>query len=1190
MFKPDLISTSLHVNKSRLCGVVEGAEPFVVQAREALRQQQSLEGGCQALVIVRDGERLDDMVTHLTALCPEKEILPFPAWDTVPYDRASPRKDLVGQRVKTLEALSHADAEKGQIIVTSSKALCQKVPPRSEGRFFSLSLEKGKSVSFEGLQSFLQDNGYLRVETVREPGEYAIRGGLVDLFPSGHSNPLRLDLFGDEIESLTSFDPLSQRSLDDQTEGVTLIPAGEVILSEEKRRCFREKYRRLFDTTGEKDPLYQAISAGRSYPGMEHWLSLFYPSLVSLTSYLNPGAHLYWCHQSEGALQQHWEQIEDHYQARLQGHQGNNKTLYYPVPPQDLFLTRDELSADPFRTVFLTPFSEPETRPEESEKTSDAAVIDLASKSLLMTAPGQNAPSMTPGERFRRLESERDFYDKATLVLGGTEGDCHRAKTFLETMDIQVSVLPVSTKEQPFWSEKVFSKSQRQGFDKIRVGLFPLSQSFETPSGRFIATQDLFGRRQGGRPKRKRRSDLFIEESSALTVGDLVVHDQHGVGRYAGLHTLLVDRIPHDCLQLVYAGDDKLFLPVENLDLMTRFGGEDREAALDKLGSQAWQKRRQKVKEDLMVMASQLIELAATRQIRTCESLVPDEAFYQEFVSRFPYAETEDQQQAIQDCLEDFRKGVPMDRLICGDVGYGKTEVALRAAAVMASTGKQVALVAPTTLLARQHYLNFSERFQGLGVEIAQLSRFVPPKKAKQVKEDLKTGRVAVVVGTHALLSPKLGFQDLGLVIVDEEQHFGVKQKEYLKNLKTDVHVLTLSATPIPRTLQLSLSGVRDMSLITTPPVDRLSVHTFVIPFDGVIVKEAIEREMYRGGQIFFVCPRIRDIEECRDTLLSLVPTLKIAIATGQMSARELEDVMVDFYEKKYDLLLSTNIIESGLDLPSVNTIFVHRSDLFGLSQLYQLRGRVGRGKTRGYAYLTTPVHQTLAPTSQKRLEVMQTLDTLGAGFKLASHDMDLRGAGNLLGDAQSGHVKEVGVELYQQMLEDAVTAAKSRQNGEAESVTGQEKWTPQLNLGLAVLIPEAYVTDLSVRLTLYRRLSWSQNEEDLGALTAEMVDRFGPLPPEVENLLVTVRLKQLCRQAGVSKVDVGPKGATFFFYQDSFQKPESLIQYVMSREGVVQLRPDQSLVYLQAWATLPDRLHGVEVFLKDLVALCTSE
>ncbi len=658
---------------------------------------------------------------------------------------------------------------------------------------------------------------------------------------------------------------------------------------------------------------------------------------------------------------------------------------------------------------------------------------------------------------------------------------------------------------------------------------------------------------------------------------------EHGIGKFDGLITLEVDGVAHDCVRIIYADNDKLFIPVESLDVLSRFGSEMNTTALDRLGGAGWQARKARVKKRLLEMAEGLIEIAAKRKTAEAPEITIPEGSYNEFVARFPYQETEDQERSITDVLNDLHNGNVMDRLVCGDVGFGKTEVAMRAAFVAAMAGLQVAVVVPTTLLARQHYANFTKRFAGFPLKIRQLSRMVTAKQSAETRVLMENGHVDIVIGTHSLLSTKTKFQDLGLMIIDEEQNFGVKQKEKLKALRENVHVLTLTATPIPRTLQLAMTGIRDLSLIATPPVDRLAVRTSVMPFDPVIIREAIMREYYRGGQCFYVCPRLSDLDEAQRMLAELVPEIRTVQAHGQMSATELDERMTAFYEGQYHVLLATNIIESGLDIPNANTLIVHRSDLLGLSQLYQIRGRIGRSKKRGYAYFTYKDDKLLTESAKQRLHVISTLDTLGAGFQLASYDMDIRGAGNLLGEEQSGHIKEVGVELYQQMLEEAVQSVRSGQ-GITEVIDND--WTPTINLGIPVLIPDAYVHDLPVRLSLYRRLASMTEQEDIDRIAIEMVDRFGPMPEEVQNLLDIIAIKQLCKKAGIEKVEAGPKGAVVSFRKNQFSAVEKLIAYVHKQLGTVKLRPDQKLAYLRAWDNIAIRMKGVRTLAQDLAEM----
>jgi transcription-repair coupling factor (superfamily II helicase) len=665
------------------------------------------------------------------------------------------------------------------------------------------------------------------------------------------------------------------------------------------------------------------------------------------------------------------------------------------------------------------------------------------------------------------------------------------------------------------------------------------------------------------------------------------VHVDHGIGRFAGLQAIEAAGAPHDCLEIRYADETKLFLPVENVDLLSRYGSEETNVELDRLGGGNWQARKARMKSRIREIAGELIKIAAERQLREAPRLTVGPGAYDEFCAGFPYEETDDQLAAIDATIKDLGSGRPMDRLICGDVGFGKTEVALRAAFLAAISGKQVAVVVPTTLLARQHFKTFSDRFRGFPVSVAQASRLVPNSELAKVRAGLADGSVDIVIGTHALLGKGITFKDLALLVVDEEQHFGVAHKEKLKALRSEVHVLTLTATPIPRTLQLALTGVRDLSIIASPPVDRLAVRTFVSPFDPITVREALLREKYRGGQAFYVCPRIEDLAGSKEFLDKNIPEIRVAVAHGQMPPTALDDIMSAFYDGKYDVLLSTTIIESGLDIPTANTLIVHRADRFGLAQLYQLRGRVGRAKLRAYALLTLPTQQKITPQAERRLKVLQSLDTLGAGFQLASHDLDIRGAGNLLGEEQSGHIKEVGFELYQQMLEEAVMSLKA---GITAPVA--DRWSPQITIGAALLIPEDYVADLSVRLALYRRLAEIEDENEIESVAAELVDRFGRLPVEVEQLLQVVAIKALSRRANAERVEAGPKGIVLAFRDNVFANPEGLIAFIREQGSGVRMRNDpknpkgQQLVFFDDWPLPQDRLKGTAAVLRKLASI----
>jgi len=716
------------------------------------------------------------------------------------------------------------------------------------------------------------------------------------------------------------------------------------------------------------------------------------------------------------------------------------------------------------------------------------------------------------------------------------------------------------------------------------LAVSPLEHGFETDDLLVISEQDILGDRLVRSTKKRKRADNFLTETQSLSPGDLVVHVDHGVGRFKALEIISAAGADHECLLLEYAENSKLYLPVENIELLSRYGHD--EGLLDRLGGGAWQAKKARLKERIREMAEKLIRVAAERALRKAPLVDPPLGMWDSFCARFPYQETDDQLSAISDVIEDLGTGRPMDRLICGDVGFGKTEVAMRAAFVAACSGLQVAVVAPTTLLARQHAKSFAERFRGFPLEIRQLSRFVSAKAANETRDGLARGTVDIVIGTHAVLADQVRFKNLGLLVIDEEQRFGVGHKEKLKQLRSDVHVLTLTATPIPRTLQLSLTGVRDLSIIGTPPIDRLAIRTYVSEFDTITLREALLREHYRGGQSFFVVPRIQDIPDMEAFLREHVPEVSVVVGHGQMPAGELDDKMNAFYDGKYDVLLATTIVESGLDIPTANTMIIYRADMFGLSQLYQIRGRVGRSKTRAFAYLTTKPRAKLTPTAEKRLRVLGSLDSLGAGFTLASQDLDIRGAGNLLGEEQSGQMRDVGYELYQQMLEDAIAKIRS---GETEANLDNDQWAPQINLGVSVLIPAAYVPDLDVRLGLYRRLSSLATKVELEGFAAELIDRFGPLPKEVNTLMLIVRIKAMCRKAGIAKLDGGPKGATIQFHNDKFASPGGLVAFLEDQRGLAKIR-DNKVVVRRDWARTSDKIKGAFAIAKDLATLVAAE
>ena len=1133
---------------------------------------QRLSAGDRLVYVARDDARMMAMRDALAMQSPNVPLRLFPAWDCLPFDRLSPQSTLVGQRVETLAWLSDhgvhqadggaGDVAGGAVILTTVNAVLQRVPPADYFTDRSIQLRAGDTTAPARLAEFLAIQGYLRTETVRETGEFALRGGILDIFAAGYEMPVRLDFFGDELEKLCRFDAATQRNVD-KISVVNLRPVAEFQLDESSVERFRSGYRAAFGAVATRDALYESVSTGRMHPGMEHWLPLFHESMDRLTDYC-PDWQLLLDHEADAAIAARFQQIADFHAARQEPDGGGDSMSYRPLPQDWLYLHVDEAATLFARACRMIPFAAP---PSDMPA---AKVSDAGGRAGIMLKPAVAAGGNAISELVAGIAAEKAAANRPIVLAVAGEGAAARLR---ELLLAQADSMPVQRIDR-------LEGLARGGLYLVEWGI---ETGFQSDSVLVITETEIFGQRLS-RPRSKRgRGEDFLREVSALEEGDFVVHAEHGIGRYEGLVIIDSSGGLHDCLQLIYAGGDKLYLPVENIEMLSRYGSTGSDAQLDRLGGAAWQARVARIKGRVRIMAEQLIKIAAKRETARAEALVAPAGSFAEFCARFGFAETDDQLAAIEDVVSDLAAGRASDRLICGDVGFGKTEVALRAAFVAAMCGYQVALVAPTTLLARQHGKLFQERFAGFPIRIGVLSRMTSPGDSKQIKADLASGDIQISIGTHALLAKSISFNNLGLLIVDEEQHFGVGQKERLKELRGDIHVLTLSATPIPRTLQMALSGVREMSLISTPPVDRLAVRTFVGPWDGVVLREAIKREMFRGGQIFCVCPRIDDLQRVYDRLLTLVPEARILSAHGRMPVAELDTVMTRFADGEADILLSTNIVESGIDIPSANTMIIHRSDMFGLSQLYQLRGRVGRGRFRAYAYLTSDPNRFLTPQARRRLEVMQTLDTLGAGFTLASYDMDIRGAGNLLGDEQSGHVREVGVELYQEMLRQAVEAARDGDDDAAEEIID---WTPQLNLGLEVRIPEDYVADLTVRLSLYRRIADLDIAAEADSLVAELVERFGPVPDSVRNLFAVIELKQLCRRTNIERVDAGPKGLSIAFRDNAFASPEKLVAWISGKGGRVQLRGDHKLILQQTMPKPEARPPICKELVQELLAL----
>jgi transcription-repair coupling factor (superfamily II helicase) len=1136
-----------------LTSVPRGAQPLVMAdlARAATGRAVFVAPDEQAMRAVTDAARW---------FAPELQVIEFPAWDCLPYDRASPALSVSSRRLAALHQLQ-AGKQSSQLLVTTVNAALQRVQTPFRVREAVRELKPGMRIGYDSLTGLLQRQGYSRTDTVIDTGEFAVRGSIFDIFPAGLEQGLRLDFFGDELESLRLFDPATQRTTG-TTESHLLLPASEALLDDDSIKRFRTRYRERFGANATQDPLYQAVSDGRRLAGMEHWLPLFEDKLSTLFDHLSADDLVVIDAAAMGAADERLDDFDDYYRQR-QETTAQAAGSYRPLPPEALYLSRAEFSAEleerPVHRAVI--FAEP-----ESER-----AVDFGFRSAR-----DFAPERTRGDNVYEAAAAHFKIigqgGKRPLFAAYSEGSRSRIASILAEAG-------TTFKTATSWQEALGAAAKGSPVAMV----LPLDTGFANDEIDLVTEQDLLGDRLVRRRKRKKDSDAFLAELSALNRGDLVVHLDHGIGKYLGLEPITVGQSQHDCVMLEYHGGDKLYIPVENIDVLSRYGSSEEGGVLDRLGGEAWQKRRARLKERIRAIANELLRTAAARALRRAPVMEPDESAFNQFVERFPWEETDDQEQAIDDVLKDLSEGKPMDRLVCGDVGFGKTEVALRAAFVAAMSGQQVAVVAPTTLLARQHYNGFSTRFAGFPLNIGRLSRLVPPKEMKETREALANGTMDVVVGTHALLSKSTTFKNLGLVIVDEEQRFGVTHKEALKQLRADVHVLTLTATPIPRTLQMAMSGLRELSTIQTPPVDRLAVRTYVMEWDDMVMREALLREHHRGGQSFIVVPRIADMEEVESWLRKYVPELKFVSAHGQMNPTEVEERMSAFYEGRYEVLLSTTIVESGLDIPSANTIIIHRADRFGLAQLYQLRGRVGRAKLRAYAYLTTPKDTVLNEVAEKRLKVLSDLDSLGAGFQLASHDLDIRGAGNLLGDEQSGHIREVGFELYQSMLEDAILAARA---GEAGLERGREGFSPQITVDAPIMIPDSYVPDLAVRMALYRRLNDAKGKAEIESLAAEMIDRFGPLPDPTANLVKLIEVKHQAIEACISKIEVGARGTLVSFHEDRFPDPQGLIAYVERLKGTAKLRPDMKLVIQRAWGDPASRLNGLIQLTKGLSAI----
>jgi len=1065
------------------------------------------------LLLTADSQSAERLQEELAFFAPELPVLHFPDWETLPYDLFSPHQDIVSQRIATLYQLP--ELSHGVLVVPITTALHRLAPKR----FLlgsSLVLDVGQKLDVEQMRLRLEAAGYRCVDTVYEHGEFAVRGALIDLFPMGSALPYRIDLFDDEIETLRTFDPENQRSID-KVESIRLLPAREFPLKKEAVTGFRARFRERFDVDFRRCPIYQDLSTGITPAGIEYYLPLFYEETATLFDYLPEDSQVFSLPGIEQAAEQFWNDVRNRYEERRVDPE---RPL---LPPAELFMPVE----DCFARLKLWPrvvASQQDVEPGIGRERFPAQPLpELAIESKA-------------SEPLGKLRQFLDGFPGRVLFTAESAG---RREVLLELL----ARLKLRPQEVEGWGGFLASEG------RLAIAIAPLDEGLLLDEVALVAESPLFGQRVMQRRRREKSrdgGDNVIKNLTELREGAPVVHIDHGVGRYQGLVTLEIEGQAQEFLLLQYADEAKLYVPVASLHLIARYtGSDDALAPLHKLGSETWQKAKRKAAEQVRDVAAELLDIYARRAARQGYAFKDPQVDYETFAAGFPFEETPDQQAAIDAVREDLLSAKPMDRLVCGDVGFGKTEVAMRAAFIAVHGGKQVAVLVPTTLLAQQHYNSFRDRFADWPVRVEVMSRFKSAKEVQNAITELADGKIDILIGTHKLLQDDVKFSNLGLVIIDEEHRFGVRQKEQLKALRSEVDILTLTATPIPRTLNMSIAGMRDLSIIATPPARRLSVRTFVMEANNPTIKEALLRELLRGGQVYYLHNDVKTIEKCAADLQTLVPEARIAIGHGQMRERDLEQVMSDFYHKRFNVLVASTIIETGIDVPSANTIIIERADKFGLAQLHQLRGRVGRSHHQAYAYLLTPPRKAMTDDAQKRLEAIANAQDLGAGFVLATHDLEIRGAGELLGEGQSGQIQAVGFTLYMEMLERAVKAIRKGEQPNLEQPLGGG---PEINLRLPALIPEDYLPDVHARLILYKRIANAADEDGLKELQVEMIDRFGLLPEPTKNLVRLTLLKLQAEKLGITKIDAGPQGGRIEFSADTSVDPMVLIKLIQSQ------------------------------------------
>ncbi|WP_313512982.1 transcription-repair coupling factor [Pseudomonas sp.] len=1067
------------------------------------------------LLLTNDSQSAERLQEELRFFAPQLPVLHFPDWETLPYDLFSPHQDIISQRIAALYRLP--ELQHGVLVVPITTAIHRLAPTR----FLlgtSLVMDVGQKLDVEQLRARLEAAGYRYVDTVYEHGEFTVRGALIDLFPMGSARPYRIDLFDDEIETLRTFDPETQRSID-KVESIRLLPAREFPLDKKAVTDFRGRFRERFDVDFRRCPIYQDLASGITPAGIEYYIPLFFEETATLFDYLPQDTQVFSLPGIEQAAEQFWNDVRNRYEDRRVDPE---RPL---LPPVDVFLPVEDCFARLKNWPRVVAGQQDLETGVGRERFPASALPDLAIE----------AKASEPLGALRRFLDE---FSGRVLFTAETAG---RREVLLELL----ARLKLKPQQVEGWADFV------AGDERLAIAIAPLDEGLllETPALALVAESPLFGQRimqRRRRDKRQHDGDNVIKNLTELREGAPVVHIDHGVGRYLGLITLEIEGQAAEFLALQYAEEAKLYVPVASLHLIARYtGSDDALAPLHRLGSETWQKAKRKAAEQVRDVAAELLDIYARRAAREGYAFDDPKMDYETFSAGFPFEETPDQQTAIEAVREDMLAPKPMDRLVCGDVGFGKTEVAMRAAFIAVHSGRQVAVLVPTTLLAQQHYNSFRDRFADWPVKVEVMSRFKSAKEVGDAVQQLGEGQVDIVIGTHKLLSEDVKFKNLGLVIIDEEHRFGVRQKEQLKALRSEVDILTLTATPIPRTLNMAVAGMRDLSIIATPPARRLSVRTFVMEQNKPTIKEALLRELLRGGQVYYLHNDVKTIEKCAADLAELVPEARIGIGHGQMHERELEQVMGDFYHKRFNVLVASTIIETGIDVPNANTIIIERADKFGLAQLHQLRGRVGRSHHQAYAYLLTPPRKQMTDDAQKRLEAIANAQDLGAGFVLATHDLEIRGAGELLGDGQSGQIQAVGFTLYMEMLERAVKAIRK---GEQPNLDQPLGGGPEINLRLPALIPEDYLPDVHARLILYKRIANAADEDGLKELQVEMIDRFGLLPEPTKNLVRLTLLKLQAEKLGIKKVDAGPQGGRIEFAADTAVDPLVLIKLIQSQ------------------------------------------